>query len=372
MSTLLGMLTLQDRDTTVEKVGQQAVYDAIDQLINAYNSEIEKAISVFVEDTVSNYSETYYLPGGGTMEEATPFGALSQPAAVKPTGSWVVNYPIGHFDDAWATDPVTLAKMTIARLDTVVEGITTRHLNTLRAKLLRSLLNKTNETFTDLQWGSLTIKRLANNDTDTYPPVQGSSSDTSSHSHFNATGYATGSISNTNNPFTASTGTNNVTNYISIKDQLEEHFGLGNLVTFCNNADRDNIRALSAFVDRDRLHVQTSISKDRLDDQGLPIVPGQLIGGIGDILLFEYRWIPSAYLLTVDMMQPGPVKKRVDPEASLQGFKLVSEFEQYPLTKSTWRDRFGFGVGNRLNGYVVQLTAAGTGISNYTTPSTYS
>jgi hypothetical protein len=43
---------------------------------------------------------------------------------------------------------------------------------------------------------------------------------------------------------------------------------------------------------------------------------------------------------------------------------LVSQDEEYPFSNSFWRNRFGFGCGNRLNGYALYLASSTT----YTSP----
>jgi hypothetical protein len=74
-------------------------------------------------------------------------------------------------------------------------------------------------------------------------------------------------------------------------------------------------------------------------------------------------------MLAVHLEAPAPVIKRVDPAATGlgRGLQLVAEDESFPFTASFWRHRFGFGVGNRLNGVVMELGTGGT----YTVPAAY-
>ena len=66
---------------------------------------------------------------------------------------------------------------------------------------------------------------------------------------------------------------------------------------------------------------------------------------------------------------PKPIMQRVDPaDTGLpRGLALVARDENYPFTSSFYSHRFGFGVGNRLNGVVMEL---GTG-GSYTVPTAY-
>jgi hypothetical protein len=60
---------------------------------------------------------------------------------------------------------------------------------------------------------------------------------------------------------------------------------------------------------------------------------------------------------------------RVDPaDTGLgMGLQLVAEDERYPIKSAHYRNRFGYGVRNRLNGVVVQLVAS----TSYTIPTIY-
>ncbi len=351
MSTIYGLLGIQDRDTTVDSVGQLAIFDAINTIVARQEAETNLATQIFVEDETTNYLERYYLPSGGMMQQAT---RLTRPGAVKPVNSWDVNYDLLDFRDQVGWDDVSYAYMSVGKLDAVVQGIANRHVNTVRFQILRHLLNKTNDTFVDEIRGSLTIRRLANADGTVFPATLGTTADLASHSHYAGSNYATASISDTNNPIN------------TIKDNLYEHFGLGQVVVFINNAERAKIEALTAFVPRTRINVIPG-SNTTVLDTGLPNVPGEVIGSINDVLISEWRWIPATYMLGLDISQGGPLKRRVDMPASLRGFRLVAKEYDFPLEESFWRDRFGFGVGNRLNGVAMQMVASTT----YTNPTLY-
>jgi hypothetical protein len=80
--------------------------------------------------------------------------------------------------------------------------------------------------------------------------------------------------------------------------------------------------------------------------------------------------MPANYLLGLDLNQPSPLKRRIDVATSLRGFRLVADWDtsnEFPLAKSTWRDRHGYGVAERLNGVAMFLDAGGS----YTVPSAY-
>jgi hypothetical protein len=74
-------------------------------------------------------------------------------------------------------------------------------------------------------------------------------------------------------------------------------------------------------------------------------------------------------MLGLHLDAPKPLLVREDPaETNLgTGLQLVSQDEDTPFVASHYRHRFGMGVGNRLNGAVMEL---GTG-GSYTVPSAY-
>jgi hypothetical protein len=75
-------------------------------------------------------------------------------------------------------------------------------------------------------------------------------------------------------------------------------------------------------------------------------------------------------MLGVHLEAPAPLVMRVDPsDTGLGGgnFGLVVEDMDYPLQSSYFERRFGFGVGNRLNGYALEVSTDGS----YAPPTAY-
>lgn len=350
MSTIYGAIGIQDRNANVDAVGQRLVFDTVNQFASRQEAELDTASRLFVQEETELYSETYFLPGSGMLQAANN---LSRPGAVKSIGSWSVGYPIEDGRDQIANDDVTLAYMNGSQLDAHVSGVMNRYTNWKRFLMLRALLNKDNETVLDQIRGSITVKRLANGDTDVYPPIIGSATE-ATENHYYGTNYASGSISDTNNPIK------------TLSNELSEHFGDGQKVAFINAADQDKIAALTAFYDKVPQYVTLGANGDTASASGLA-VPGSFIGAANDVAIFVWNWIPSGYIFGLDAAQPAPLKKRVDSVASLRGFGLVATQTEHPLNESFWRAREGYGVANRLNGVALQLVAS----TSYTTPTAY-
>jgi hypothetical protein len=353
MATIYGILGIEDRDATVDSVGQRTIYEATEALLNRHNEDVAAATSAFVQETTTDYQENYWLPGGGMMQRST---RLTRPGAVKPIDSYTVAYDLADFRDQLAWDDISMAYMTLAKYNMAVQNIAIRHANTVRFEILRHLLNPTNATFVDEIRGSLTIRRLANSDGTLYPPVLGSDTN-ADDTHYLESGYTAANISDTNNPFT------------TMRAELDEHWGMGEVVAWINNAQRAKVEALTNFIPTSDSFIREGTSTPTVVGGG-PSVPGNIIGRIDEVWVSEWRWMPANYILAVDIMQPAPLKRRIDEPTNIRGrgrLELVAEQEEFPLTESFWRFREGYGVANRLNGVVMELGTGGT----YTVPTDY-
>ncbi len=184
-----------------------------------------------------------------------------------------------------------------------------------------------------------------------YPPVVGSESEATENLYLES-GYAASAISDTNNPL------------VTIRQKLEAHFGQAqggaNLVVFIHTDQVAKIEALGDFEALDDNFVRAGADSAMLVN--LPNVPGRIIGRCNGVWVVEWAWITTAYLLGIHLEAPAPILERVDPaETGLgQGLQLVSTNNLYPLTVAQYRFRFGMGVGNRLNGVVMELGTGGT------------
>lgn len=355
MATIFGALNIRDRDTVGDARFQVPVYNTVNDYLAATEAEANKFYAVFVDPTpvTDQFIFNYKLPMSGMLQAARN---LSRPGAVKATGSWDAAVPIEDGRDQIAGDDVAMAYLTAEEMDRQVKGVAQRYVNWKRFLVLRALLNATNDSVADdVTQTTLTIRRLANADGTTYPPLLGTSTETTGHNHYVGTNYASSSISDTNNPF------------VTIRDALEEHFGDGTMVAFINNAERAKVEALTAFARRTPAATVAADNATQLDENGLPVVPGRIIGAVNDVIVSEWRWVPSGYILAVSLSQPAPLKQRLDIPETLRGFKLVAKQTEYPLEESFYRAREGYGVGNRLNGVAVQLVAS----TSYATPTGY-
>lgn len=358
MSGIFGHLKLADTDRVFSATaGQQVIYEAIRDYLDRVNMETNQFLSVFVDQTTSNYKERYKLPGGGHLQRRAADGRFG---AVKSYGYWDVAYPIEDFGAQIATNDVVSSYMTAQELENHVNTVVIQNANTVRFELLKALLNNTQDTFTDPLWGSLSIEPLANGDTVTYPPVIGSESE-ATEDHYLESSYAATAISDTNNPF------------VTIRDDLVHHYGIAgdgyNIVVFINGDEQDEVEDLTDYDPVTDRYTRPGANINEVF--GLPAgLPGAVLGRTNGVWVVRWDWIPDNYMLGIHLDAPKPLKQRIDPaDTGLgTGLQLVTRDESFPFEGSFWRHRFGFGCGNRLNGVVMELGTGGT----YDIPSGYS
>lgn len=357
MSGIFGALGVSDNDRVFNAtIGQRVIYETAMEYVMRINDDLNKALSVFIDETTDEYKRRFKLPGGGYLQKRNSDGRY---AAVKATGQWDVAFPLEDWGAQIAGNDIDFRKMTIRDLDRHLDTVVAQNVNTVRFELLRSLMNNAADTFVDEDWGSLTIQPLANGDGTLYPPVLGATDD-ADDTHYLETNYAPASISDTNDPLT------------TIRNELEEHFGVNedgsDVVVFSNPDSTPKVRALTGFVgvtDKGVIPGQDTATLRQL----ISGYPGTLIGRAKGVWFVEWRHLPATYMIGVHSSAPKPIVRRVDPAdmGIPVGLALVAQDEEYPFRSSFWRHRFGFGAGNRLNGVVLEL---GTG-GSYSVPTIY-
>jgi hypothetical protein len=354
MSTIFGYLNLNDSDRVFNATqGQRVIYDAAVKWLQEREAEMNAVYSVFTEKTTDLFKERYELPGGGYMQEIPH---AQRPDSIKTNGYWDVAYPIKNYADAISGSRVDMAYMTVAKLENNILTVRNRSVNVTRRELLRALLYKEQETFVDPIRGSLLIEPLANGDAVLYPALPGAVAE-ATRQRYVGSNYLASAISDTNNP------------YATISAALTADFGAqqgaASVVVFINSAQSAKTRLLTDFVPVR----STAVTPSALADQVTNIptgLPGIVIGHVSGCWVVEWDFMPAGYMLGIHQDAPAPLVRRIDPaDTGLgDGLQLVAEEEEYPFKSSYWQNRFGLGVGNRLNGYALQLVSGTT----YTSP----
>ncbi len=356
MSGIFGQLGLGDTEFVFAATqGQDVIYTLIQAHLDRVNADIAAALSVFVAQTTETHKERYKLPGGGFLQKLgqNPQGRADD---VKTFGGYDVAYPLEEFGAQISMTRVSEAYMTVDDLNRHVTGVVKRNVRSVRNELLVAMFDNTQDTFTDINWGSLTIEPFANGDTVTYPPVVGSGTE-ATEDHYLESGYTAANISDTNNP------------YVTIRDDLVHHYDGtttdNEVAVFINKAQLTVTEALTDFTPVTNTNVIPGTQTATLTGQPTGH-PGVLVGSTNGCWVIVWDWVPANYMIGTFIEDDPPIKMRIDPAAVGlgSGLQLVSEDEIYPVSASHWSHRFGFGAGNRLNGVVMELGTGGT----YTVP----
>lgn len=367
MSGIFGHLNISDSDRVFNTtVGQEVIWDAAQQYVARVNAEISAQMSMFVERTTDAFKYRYRLPGGGYLQRRNSDGSYQ---TVKAVGAWDIALPLRDVGAQVGGNDVDMAYMTVQELDNHISTVTIQNVNTVRFEMLYALFNSAEKTFVDDLHGSLLVEPLANGDAVVYPPKMGSSTEATDN-HYLEAGYVYTAIDATHNPIP------------TMKEELEEHFGVAvggsEIIVFVPPVVTPYLRALGAThwteVGDPRINYGTGTNLAQMLGG---TYPGTLVGRCDGCWIVEWRWLPTdavPYLLGIHPGQPRPLLRRVDPADTGLGTDLQliarynkAEGESFPFQGAFWRHRFGFGVGNRLNGVIMELASGGS----YTVPTAY-
>lgn len=356
MATIFGAIGLNDTDRVFAATkGQTVVLDLINQYFERINTDMNKAMSVFIGRSTEDYKWRYKLPGGGRLQKR---GLQSPTGAVKTNGGYDVALPLEDWGATLAETDVSLAYMTAGDMQRHLTSIKNADINTVRFEILKRIFNNVEVSFADPLWGTLLVEPLANGDAALYAPVLGSESEATENCYLESN-YAASAISDTNNPL------------VTVVAKLESHFGIvtggENICTFIHTDQVAKISALSLFSDV----VDSSIrAGDNISVPiNLPNVPGRIIGrGYGSWIV-EWPWMPTGWSWSTHLEAEPPLDMRIDPaDTGLgSGLQLVSNEYDNPNVMAAYRHRFGVGGTNRLNGIVMEYGSGGT----YTIPTIY-
>lgn len=359
MSTIFGQLDLNDTDRVFNLTeGQETILTLIQEYLARRDAMVDQLISIFVAEDTMNHKERYKLSGTGRMQDMG-FAPTTRPGLTRVFGGFDVAYPLKSFQSGIGWDRVSMAYFTVGDMEKHISGVDIENRNSVRFALLKRIFDNTQTSFSDPNFGTLTIEPAANGDTVTYPPVIGSE-DEATEDHYLESGYLATAISDVNNP------------YVTIEAELVHHFGKSggndNVAVFINSAEKPETEDLANFdqvIDR---FVVPGTQTSTLT--GLPTMhPGRVIGRTDGCWVIEWDWIPATYMVGVHLDVEPVLKRRVDPaDTGLgTGLNLIMDTEDFPNSAQYWENRYGFGAGNRLNLVVMELGTGGT----YTIPTEY-
>lgn len=356
---ILGAIGADGSDyAKIHTFGQEVVYDALAQILGDHNDDKDQVIQLLVEGQTWRFQDIYKLPGQGRMQRRGP---QSRNAEVKTSGEWTVGFPLEDFGANISMSDIEWGYMNVREFNRYIQTIINQNWNTHRDEILRAIFNNTARPFIDPggHFPATTVQPLANGDAVLYPPKVGQEFNSTANNYLSV---ATSAIAftNSNNPIPA------------MVEQLRQRFGTptggSDIVVFMNNAQTPFAQGLAGFNLVPNRFVTLGDNTSYVEVAGLPLLIGTVLGESDGALLNEWRWIPPGYMMAIHFGAPRPLMLRTDPPDTpfTTGLQMVAEDMNNPFMKYAWRDRFGYGCGNRLNGVVMDLTA--TTANTYTIP----
>lgn len=349
MAVLLGLLNQADLyDARVTTQGVQVVQRSIDESVAEHNRQLNALLALFT--TTRTDPQTRYLAAGATRLQPLDENGRARP--VKPSGYFTVGFPLHDAGIAWGRNYRTSIKMTVREVANIVAMMQDADSRWMRDHLLAALFyenSTTPWTFTDPQFGSISVYGLANGDTQTFQILSGSDSSTTDD-------HVKGAASITEAVFQ------------DIHDELVEHPENGpEIIAFIPTASSATVQALTNFYPTPDANLTSGVAVTQFTGVLNATVPGKLIGYIAGCKVVEWAGMPSDYILGVAAGGEAPIALRQEPEAELQGFRKVADRNDHPWYEQQYLRVAGFGGWNRVGAIVYRTNNA-----TYAIPTGYS
>jgi hypothetical protein len=339
---LYGFMNLKDVfSQRVEDVGVPVVNAAIDETVTEHNRQLNSLMSLFVDGT-TQYKLRYKTPGAASLQ---PLDENGRARPIKVAGYYDIAFPLQMGGIAWGQTYYASKKMTVEDANNTMATLTSADKRWLRDRILSALFTNVNYTFADPEHGDLTIKPLANGDTDTYLISAGTDAGTTD-THYLA---QAGAILDASDPFPA------------IYTELSEHAeNSGDVVVFVPTSNKAATEALAGFYPMGDPNLTTGSATTVVSGSLNVPIPGTIFGyHEAGVWLAEWKALPANYLIGTMTGGPRPIGMREEQETSLRGFNRVAERNDYPFYESQYLRVAGFGAQNRV-GAVVQLVGSGS------------
>lgn len=348
MTLLYGFQTLKDFATRrVTEVGVTVVSEAINQSVAEHNRQMDAVMSVLTQRT-TDYKTTFKTPVSARLQ---PLDESGRARPIKMAGKYDLGYPIQSAGIAWGNTRISREKMTVQEANDLTATLISADIRWVRDHLLACLFDNAGWTFTDDEYGSLSVKGPANGDTDTYLVLSGADSGATDN-HFKAQASA---IDGSNNPFPS-----------DYEELMEHPENGGEAVALVSTSIKASIEALTNFKEPPDVNIQPGSATEVLVGTLGVAMPGKLLGYVDKVWIVEWQAVPSGYYIMTTTQGEPATKMREHPETSLQGFNRVAERNNHPFYESQYERHAGFGAWNRVNALIRRI-----GNGTYAVPTNY-
>lgn len=339
---LWGFVQLKDlANRRVTEAGVAVVNDAIDAAVAEHNRQIDAIVALFAKRT----TEFKLRYSGSSVARLQPLDEHGRARPIKPFRAYDIALPVQDAGVAWGANYKARQKMTVQEANDITATLIGADVRWMRDHILAALFANASWTFNDPLHGALTVKGLANGDTDSYM-VFGGGDAQATDTHYFAQAAA---IADASNPFPI------------IFAELSEHpENGGDVIAFIPTNLKADTMALATFIPVRDPNVQPAITaQDVLDttlNVQLPSGAGSLLGyDSSGVWIAEWRSLPDNYIVATTVEGERPLSMREEPETSLQGFNKVGERNDHPFYESQYLRVAGFGANNRVGAVVYRI-----------------
>jgi hypothetical protein len=294
------------------------------------------------------------------MRYKTPVAAKLQPLdeagrarPIKVAGHYDIAFPLQDAGIAWGQTYKASKKMTVEESNNILNTILTADRRWIRDHILAALFANASWSFADPEHGTLTVKGLANSDTDEYLIQQGTDAG-ATDTHYLAQAAA---ISDSADPFD------------TIYSELSEHpENSGEVVALIPTGLKSAVEGLSGFHPTTDPNIDPGTQAVRVTGSPGVALPGMLLGyHEAKVWIVEWKSLPANYIVATMTLGDRALAMRQEPEASLQGFNRVAERNDYPFYESQYLRSAGLGAMNRVGALIYRVSNG-----SYAVPTGYS
>lgn len=335
---LYGFTNLKDVFTDrVETVGIPTVNTAIDATIAEHNRQMDALMALFAQPT-TEYQIRYKTPQAARLQ---PLDENGRARPIKALGYYDVAFPIQDAGVAWGQTYKASKKMTVQESNDILNTILTADRRWMRDHVLAALYANTAWTFADEDHGNLSVKGLANSDTDVYL-IQGGADAGATDTHYLAQAAA---ISDAADPFA------------TIYTELTEHpENSGDVIALIPTNLGTSVKSLSGFYPTQDGNLSYGSAATLLQRTPGTALPGTLLGyHDAGVYVVEWKSLPSGYIVAAMTGGDRPLAMREESEASLRGFNRVADRNDHPFYESQYLRIAGFGAMNRVGALVYRV-----------------
>lgn len=324
------------------------INEAVDRSLAEHQRQSGALFSLIAQPT-TDYKLRFNTPGAETLQPGDENGRY---LPTQGGSSYDVAFPLQFAGTAFGANRTARAKMTVEMANNILAQKLTADIRWRRNHILGAIFAASSWTFTDKQYGALTVQPLANGDSNIYSIMAGTDAGaTDNHLYAQAD-----AIADAHNPFP------------TLYDELMEHpENGGDVIAFIASAQRPAVEGLTTFKEYGDRDITLGTANDRLTGQLGVSVPGTVIGKADKVWIVEWKSLPAGYGFATTTQGAPTVAARQQPEAELQGFQRIGARSDVPFSEDQYERQEGFGIWNRVGSVAFYTGTSGT----YAVPSGY-